>query len=245
MSDERSKSSDILGIKPVADAVNTVAKAAVDGAAAFLSRICLPAAEEFGLLLRDKIRVWRAKNVVSIACKAERILGGDAAGGKVQAHPHLVGQILERGSWSDVDEVQDLWAGLLVSSCSEDGRDDSNLIFVDLLSRITVPQARILDHACRTAKKALSQAGWLMAENLTISLEELQRVSTVTDLQRLDRELDHLRTFGLLALQGSGFSLDSTEAGITPTALALQMYALCRGHRGDPREFYGLRLDDQ
>lgn len=35
--------------------LNTLAQGAVDGAGAFLGRICLPAAEEFGLLLRDKV----------------------------------------------------------------------------------------------------------------------------------------------------------------------------------------------
>jgi hypothetical protein len=53
MAEDNSKSLDILGIKPIADAVNTVTRDAVEGAAAFLSRICLPAAEEYGLLLPD------------------------------------------------------------------------------------------------------------------------------------------------------------------------------------------------
>lgn len=47
---EDNKSLDVLGVKPIADSVNTVTKGTVDGASAFLSRICLPAAEEFGLL---------------------------------------------------------------------------------------------------------------------------------------------------------------------------------------------------
>jgi hypothetical protein len=39
--------------KPVEEAVKIATKGAVDGVGAFLSRICLPAAEEFGLLCRD------------------------------------------------------------------------------------------------------------------------------------------------------------------------------------------------
>lgn len=72
MTDDKPKSFDIFGIRPLAEAINTLTKGAVDGAGAFLSRICLPAAEEFGLMLRDKVSSWRAKNAVAIIQKAEK-----------------------------------------------------------------------------------------------------------------------------------------------------------------------------
>ena len=46
---EPDKSLDILGIKPIGNAIESVTTGMVAGASAFLSRICLPAAEEFGL----------------------------------------------------------------------------------------------------------------------------------------------------------------------------------------------------
>ena len=72
MSDKDQQSFDILGIKPVGEAVNTIVKGSVEGTSAFLSRICLPAAEEFGLLLQDKISHWRTQNLIRIAEKAEK-----------------------------------------------------------------------------------------------------------------------------------------------------------------------------
>ena len=63
MSENQSQSLDVLGIKPVGEAITTAVKGTVDGAAAFLSRICLPAAEEFGLLLRDRVSHLRAFGV--------------------------------------------------------------------------------------------------------------------------------------------------------------------------------------
>jgi hypothetical protein len=66
MAEDESKSLDILGLKPYGDSVKVVTQAAVDGAAAYLGKICLPAAEEFGLLLKDKVSRWRAANAVSI-----------------------------------------------------------------------------------------------------------------------------------------------------------------------------------
>ena len=51
MGKDENKSLDLLGIKPILHAINTFSKGTVDGASAFLSRVCLPAAEEFGLLI--------------------------------------------------------------------------------------------------------------------------------------------------------------------------------------------------
>lgn len=239
MSSNDSKSLDILGVKPVADAVHVVTKGTVAGAAAFLGRICLPAAEEIGLLLRDKVRAWRATNAAAIASKAEVILE-PTSDVTVHAHPRLVGLILEEGSWIDVDEVQQMWAGLLVSSCTDDGQDDSNLMFADLLSRLTTSQVRILEHACANARKEVSPGGLISSDHYIINLEELRAISKVEDLHRLDRELDHLRSLGLINPMHGGFDPETIEVNLTPTALALQMYTRCNGKRSNPIEFFGL-----
>jgi hypothetical protein len=235
---------DILGLKPISEAVNTVTKGGVEGAAAFLGRICLPAAEEFGLLLQDRVRAWRARNAACVAQKAEHILATSVAETSVHAHPRLVGVVLEQGSWMDASEVQDLWAGLLASSCSESGRDDSNLMFADILARLSVSQVHVLEYVCSQCKKSLSEGGLPVSDVLSIPLSDLQSIAGVTDLHRLDRELDHLRSLELTTPH-SGFSLTSTESvEVTPTTLALQMFARCKGHRGDPGIFFGLSRSD-
>lgn len=73
-----------------------------------------------------------------------------------------------------------------------------------------------------------------------MSLEELQECSGIEDFQRLDRELDHLRELGLIGGGHSvgGFNPESTEADVTPTALALQMYARCNGWINNPLDFF-------
>ena len=109
---DESKSLDILGIKPVGDAISKLTTALVDGSAAFLSRICLPASEEFGLLLRDKVSSWRAANLVAMLENAEKKVADNNLDG-LHAHPRIVSSILEEGSWIDDVVVQDMWAGLL------------------------------------------------------------------------------------------------------------------------------------
>ena len=237
---DKSRSLDLLGIKPIAKSIDTVTTGTVNAAAAFLSRICLPAAEEFGLLLRDGVRGWRASNIASITQKAERKLKASNAASNVHAHPRLAFKILAEGSWIDDDLVQEMWAGLLSSSCSQSGVDDSNLIFVNLLSELTKVQARILCYICYNAKKKVSPNGLVTARDFTVQLDVLQSISQENDIYRLDRELDHLRG---LALIHYGFSPDTTtDAELEPSSLALQLYVRTQGTRQSPVEFFGLEI---
>ena len=238
MPDEDSRSLDILGIKPVADSVNRLTRAAVDGASAFLSRICLPAAEELGMLFRDKVASWRARNAVLVVDRArEKLEARGPEADQLHAHPRIVGQIIDAGSWSESDDIQDLWGGLLASSCTEDGRDESNLIFANLLGQLTSLQARVITYGCETATKAISPGGWIYAEDVHVDEAQLRQITGVDDIYRLDRELDFLRALELIE---EGFDFNTRIANITPTPLALQLFMRCRGYRGDPSRFYGV-----
>lgn len=141
-----------------------------------------------------------------------------------------------------------MWAGLLASSCTIDGQDDSNLMFIDLLSRLTISQVRILDYACKTVHVRL-QGRLIYPDRLTRSLDELMAVSRIDDLHRLDRELDHLLSIGLLHLHDAGFDIrQQNVVGLTPSPLALQMYARCNGVASDPTHYYatlGTLITDQ
>lgn len=240
MSENDSKDSnslDLLGIKPIGEAINTVSKGAIEGAGAFLSRICLPAAEEFGFLLRDRVSSWRQAQAIRLILKAERNNKLRPNSEKLHAHPRLVNQIIEHGSWIDDDDIQEMWAGLLNSSCTEDGKDESNLIFINLLSQLTSVQAKILNYGCEKCEKRLSKAGWVLSRVITISLEELQKITGEDDFHRLDRELDHLRSLDLIL---TGFSPNSTELDLEPSPLALHLYMRSQGSLQSPEEFFGL-----
>jgi len=240
MSDKESKSLDILGIKPISDAVSLATKAAVDGASAFLGKICLPAAEELGELFRDKVRVWRANNFVKIISEAEAKYNKYQAISGAHAHPRLVAATLEHGSWSDDKVLQEMWGGLLTSSCSEDGRDESNLIFINLLSQLTSLQVRILNYACDKANKVVTTEGLILPARggLFVDVPKLKEIAGTDDIHRLDREMDHLRGLELIKM---GFSERTPTADIIPTALAFYLYVRCQGFTGSPAEFFGLK----
>jgi hypothetical protein len=237
MSGKKSRSLDVLGVKPIANAISDTTKAVLGGASAFLSRICLPAAEEFGLLLQDRVRSWRAANALKVIAVAQKKLAG--SGDSLHAHPRLVSAVLDSGSWSDDVTLQEMWGGLLASSCTPDGRDDSNVIFINLLSHLTGLQIRVLNYSCNNCTKVLGHHDLISAQaRLGIDIDDLKLITMSDDISRIDRELDNLRGLELIEV---GIDLRSGLADITPTALALNLFVRCHGYNGSPAQFFKLK----
>ena len=247
--------------KDTSGALTTLAHGTVDGASALLSRICLPAAEEIGLLLRDKVHDYRSKNILNITKEAESILD-KYSGQTMHAHPRLVAEIMDHGSWADDDAVQKKWAGLLISSCDTTGKDDSNLIFIDLLRQLSNAEVKILDYSCQHSNKIVINIDILSCNQLIISGKIIAEISGVSDAHRIHRELAHLRTLGLLVdgemheryhkTQDSNIEKDDdgfrkkektkfvniTEALVTPSDLAFHLYTRSKGFTGSPVEYF-------
>lgn len=236
MNDE-TKSVDLLGVKPIGESLKIATQGTIDGVSAVLSRICLPAAEEFGLLFRDHIRNWRLQNLMETLKKTEEKLRDSSE--NLHAHPRIVWDIVDKCSYADDALVQELWSGLLVSSCTTDGDDDSNLIFTRLLESLTKVQARILKFICESSKKYTFGKGLIATTPMYFTLDQLFEISDCRDIQRLDYELDNLRDLGLIDIT-SGLSQEP-EIDITPISLALHLYVRCQGSRMSPLEFFGVK----
>lgn len=228
------KGLDILGIKPIGEAVNTSVTKAFQGIEGFLKSVCLPALDEVGLMMKDQIRYWRLCNILKILEKAKGKLEFDSDNLQIRAHPRVALSIIENGSLSDNDEVQELWAGLFASSCDESSADDENLIFVDILKQLTVAESRILKYSCENARKILHPNGLVTGDRYEINFETLIKITGINDLHRLDRELDHLRSLELIGhgLGSGGFQASDNElkADVSPTALALSLFVRSQGY---------------
>jgi hypothetical protein len=231
---------DVLGIQGFAKATEILAQGAVDGTGAFLSRICLPAAEEFGLLLRDKVSEWRKRNLEKILNRAEKKLAEDSTE-NVHCHPRILASVVENGAWTDDELLQEMWSGLLVSSCNEDGTDDGASLFVRLLANCTPTQARIVDAVCRRIEVAVAPNGLLISNVLVeFDFEAFTQVTGINDILQIDRELDNLRDLGLLPPIGSGFNPFQSDlvASLEPTSICLHFYAAAHGKGMAIKEFY-------
>ena len=203
---------------------------------AFLGRICSGGAEEIGEWVRTRASSHKVLNAVSIALKASKLLGPEID--RLRVNPVVAVRILEVGSGTDEDWLHGFWAGLLITSVSVNGRDKTNLRFVELFSQLTSIPIRIFTVVCTRATKVISESETLSAKPLDCDLEEL--VATVgSRAPQVERDLESLAALQLIEKRAASASalLATRHACITPTILGLQLFALCNGHR-DPRDFY-------
>jgi hypothetical protein len=232
---------DLLGVAPIARAVERLGESVIGGIESAIGKVCLPALEETGLWLRERVGLMRAANVAATVEKAKARLEQAAERGE-HAPPRLIMESLNQASWAESEQVREMWAGLLVSSCSASGTDDSNWMFITLLGQLTPLQVQVLRIGCERAGKTI-EGGLLLAENVRIGTDELKALTGCDDLHRLDREMDHLRSLGLLHPHG-GFAVgpvaNSETATLTPSSVGLHLYARAQGSRDDPAIYFGI-----
>ena len=241
---------DIFGIKPIGEAQLEAIKAAINGVSSFLEIVFKPGLEELGYLMKDEVRYWRLNNILSMLNLAKGKLDFDGQNLNLTANARVGLNIMKGCSEVDNEELQELWAGLFASSCTPDGKDDSNMNFVDLLRRMSSVEAKIIDYACKNSTKFLYPNKLIMADGLTIPFGKLVEITGTKDIYRLDSELDHMRSIELLLNGdsfeggGGGFTVSDTEleANITPSPLALNLYYRTHSTGKSPIDFWGDRL---
>ena len=241
---------DILGIEPIGEAGLEVVKASIKGVSSFLEIVFKPGLEELGFLVKDQVRLWRLKNILRTLEKAQGKFDFDGKEINLTANARVGISIMEGCSEVDNEELQDLWAGLFASSCTPDGRDDSNMNFVDLLRRMSSVEAKIIDYACRNCNKYIYPNQLIIADEISVPFDTLVEISGTDDRYRLDSELDHMRSLELL-LQGGSFagcgggftaSDNSLEAILTPSSLALNLYFKTHSLVISPKVFWADKL---
>jgi len=125
-----------------------------------------------------------------------------------------------------------MWAGLLVSSCSADGQDRSNLQFIDLLARLTPIHLRIFSFACRRGVEALASGQSEAALDLDSTSEELMEAADSHSFSRIQQTIGQLSSVGLFAESARPSYVamsDRSKTRTTPTSLGLRMFARCNG----------------
>ena len=132
---------DPIGGKAIGKAVEI----SVKGIGRFLGKLCMPAAEEFGLLLRDKVAAYRLNNLQNIINKAQEKIEHQEIPIAGNVSPRLLKEVVEESSWANDDTLQDMWAGLIAESASHAQSNDDTLTYISELKVLTAFQARLLN----------------------------------------------------------------------------------------------------
>jgi hypothetical protein len=181
----------------------------------------------------------RVENAVQIALDAESRLALEPDGAKLRANPQTVMSIIANGSWADEEWVRQLWVGLLAASCAIEAEDRLDSKFAEILSLLAPIHLRILVEACTRAKTFQSEDGEVEAHSFQCEIREIQRVTGVQSLAKVERAVFHLADLGLLEPGARSESLlPPQEIGLKPSRLGLRLFALCKGHRGRLSDFY-------
>ncbi len=194
----------------------------------FLCRLCPDQSKDMIHTLAKGLDGARTASAVRIALDAEKLLASESEGAALRAHPKIVASILQDGSWTNDKLLGQLWAGLLVSSCTADGTDESNRKFVELLLQVTENQARIFMAACKGARALPADTS---SPAIMVTPEEITGITDVSDLYRNATDGNCLFQLGLLkkAIEVSTY-LPKSHMDITPSSMGLEMFDRCHGH---------------
>jgi hypothetical protein len=129
-------------------------KAGATAAHGLLQKLLGPAAEEFGFMLRDKARVYRLKNFISVVAKTEELLR--AASIDAHAVPlRTMLPIMDGASLEDDKGLVRKWAGLLASAAAAMEPWATHPSFPRILSEITPHEAIMLDRLLEAGGEAV------------------------------------------------------------------------------------------
>jgi len=174
----------------------------------FISSICLPAASELGLMIRDKMTEFRAKNLQNILKRCSGYIKYE--NGELQCDPRLMINIIEKASLCSDELMQDMWARLLASSCSNNS-NDTNLIYVHILDQITACEANILNFICSDNEIVNDKDGTrVISTQKEYPLSELIERGHFQNFQDMEQQLDHMISLGLIPI---AIAVDGGEYG--------------------------------
>ncbi|HEV2484944.1 MAG TPA: PilZ domain-containing protein [Terracidiphilus sp.] len=197
----------------------------------FLSRLCPSGAQEAIQSLGNELDASRTRSAMKIALRAEELLAEQPDAGLMHAHPRIVASILREASWSNDDLLNQLWAGLLASTCAVEETDESYHAFAELLVQISAAQARIFVAGCRRAREMMSELEKAPSGQIIITPEEMTKITGTSDFFRNAAEISSLFHLGLLEKVVNLTSyIPKDTINITPSHLGLELYGRCRGH---------------
>jgi hypothetical protein len=167
------------------------------------------------------------------------MLAAEPNSDRFRAPQSVVLRVIKEGSWAEDPSTQNLWAGILFTACTLMGDDESNLPYIDLLAEMATVDTRLYIEACTKSKKLMAANGFVSAQPLMCSADDMIHLTGTHDLAKIDRNLLQLSILGLLEPRNKAkyFSFDQ-DANLQPTALGLELYARCQGHRGSPHEYF-------
>jgi Abortive infection alpha len=136
------------------DPTNAAVKATIESVLkpieGIVKTIAGPAAEELGLVLRDKVREYRFQRQVRFFTTVKQLCVKAGIKPKAVNMPLLM-DILDRASMEPNDDLQDLWANLLANAADPNCKGLITNAFPEILKQLSKDEATFLEdlYKCR------------------------------------------------------------------------------------------------
>ncbi len=125
------------------DITSTAIEKGIDLAKDFLDKLIIPAVEETGLLLKDKVTLWKFKNQVRILNKAKSYCEQNNISPKTISLK-LLCPLLDNAALEEEEELQDKWA-ILLSNLVDSDQNIENHVFPYILGQISTNEFLFLE----------------------------------------------------------------------------------------------------
>lgn len=199
-------------------------------ALAFVVRISPAAESEMVRMITNNMSLERAGRATEIALMAEEIATAHQGSIRNDLPADLVMRILEDGSKVDEENTRRMWSVLLATASREGSNHEASLSYAALLSRIDAVQMRVFDFACRLGFRVGWEPGPRFHRDLHCSADDIRKISHIQNLMGIERDLNHMYELGLLErTDRPTMCQEVEEVNLTPTFLALKLYAHCHG----------------
>jgi hypothetical protein len=116
----------------------------IDLAKNFLDKLIIPAVEETGLLLKDKVTFWKFKNQVKMLNKAKELCEKNNISPKTISLK-LLCPLLDYSALEEDEKLQDKWA-ILLSNMVDSDQNIENHVFPYILSQISLNEYDFLSN---------------------------------------------------------------------------------------------------
>ena len=117
------------------DITSTALEKGIDIAKDFLDKLIMPTVEETGLLLKDKVTLWKFKNQVRMLNKAKEYCEKNGVSTK-KISLKLLCPLLDNAALEEDEDMQDKWA-ILLSNLVDSEQNIENHVFPYILSQIS------------------------------------------------------------------------------------------------------------
>ena len=200
------------------DLSSTAVEKGLDIAKEFVDKLIMPAAEEVGLLVKDRISLWRIKNQVQVINKAKSYCDKHGIQPK-QVSPKLLVPFLEGAALEDDEVLQDKWA-VLLSNLLDSEQNIENHVFPHVLSQIGKEEYLVLEHVYQERRDRRAR----IRSELKTHQSELpdKQGKLQKSITSLEEKIELLRDEGTRPLENNLWSLYREKRDLEIELSALQ-----------------------